>query len=255
MNTLSAVNNSVPLSKLIILFGFLFIAGIIFCMPLLQYDYKKSLKSSLFIKIFFWIPIFLIFLAILYSSGFDRTVFLVILLIVTFLEFRPKLKKSENKIILRIFFLLFVISLGHLFLLSIFFNKFIINLLITLCFATAMSDVVAFLLGKYLGKHKLPEWLNNSKSWEGIVGQIAGSLVGILLVNYFVTPVVSLWIFLPIGIGCVLGDTANSFAKRNAHTKDWSRAIPGHGGFIDRLSSLAGSTILMFYFLVLIRLL
>jgi phosphatidate cytidylyltransferase len=136
-----------------------------------------------------------------------------------------------------------------------FFNKYIVNLLITLCFATVLSDAGAFLLGKYLGKHRLPEWLNNSKSWEGIVGQVLGSLVGILLVNFFVTPVVSVWLFLPVGAGCAIGDLANSFAKRNAHVKDWSRAIPGHGGFIDRLSSLAGSTLLMFYFLVLTRLL
>jgi CDP-diglyceride synthetase len=33
--------------------------------------------------------------------------------------------------------------------------------------------------------------------------------------------------------------------------KDWSSAIPGHGGFIDRLSSIAGSTFLLYYFLKL----
>ncbi len=249
------INNNIPLLNLIILFGFIFIAGIIFCLPLLEFDYKKALKSSLFIKIFFWIPIFLIFIGILYSSGFDRTVFLAILLIVTYLEFRPKLKKSENKVISLIFFALFIVGLVHLFLLGVFFNKYIVNLLITLCFATALSDVGAFLLGKYLGKHRLPEWLNNSKSWEGVVGQLLGSLVGVLLVNFFVTPVVTLWIFLPIGIGCTIGDLTSSFAKRNAHTDNWSRAIPGHGGFIDRFSSLAGSTVLMFYFLVLTGLL
>jgi phosphatidate cytidylyltransferase len=249
------INSSVPLLSLIILFGFVFIAGVILCLPLLEFDYKKALKSSLFIKIFFWIPIFLIFIGVLYSSGFDRTVFLVLLLIVAFLEFRFKLKKAENKTAAYAYFSLFAIGLGHFFLLGLFFDKFFVNLIITLCFATALSDIGAFLLGKYLGKHKLPEWINNSKSWEGVVGQLLGSLVGILLVNFFVTPVVTLWIFLPIGIGCIIGDLANSFAKRNVHADNWSRAIPGHGGFIDRLSSLAGSTVLMFYFLILTGLL
>jgi phosphatidate cytidylyltransferase len=50
-----------------------------------------------------------------------------------------------------------------------------------------------------------------------------------------------------------LGDLANSYAKRLAGIKDWSRAIPGHGGFIDRLASLAGAATLLFYSLYLVR--
>lgn len=249
------INNDIPLLQLVILFGCIFIVGLFLCLPLLKFDYKKSLKSSLFIKVFFWIPIFLIFIGILYSSGFDRIVFLAILLIVSYLEFRPRLKKSENKTILRIFFLIFVASLGHFILLGVFFNNTIVNLLITLCFATVLSDVAAFLLGKYFGKHKLPEWINNSKSWEGVFGQLIGSLVGVLLVNFFVNTVVSVWVFLPIGIGCIFGDLGNSFAKKAAHAEYWSKAIPGHGGLIDRLSSLAGSTLMMLYFLILTGLL
>jgi|GEM_PF-600486 len=249
------INNNIPLLNLLIVFGLIFIAGIIFSLPLLEFDYKKSLKSSLFIKIFFWIPIFMIFVAVLYSTSFDRTVLLVLLLIVSFLEFRFKLKKSENKVIAYAYFFLFAIGLGHLLLLGLFFDKFFVNLLITLCFATAVSDSTAYLFGKYFGKHKLPEWINNSKSREGVIGQLLGSLVGVLLVNFLITPVVTLWVFLPIGIGCIIGDLTNSFAKRNVHTDNWSRAIPGHGGFIDRLCSLAGSALLMFYFLLLTRLL
>jgi phosphatidate cytidylyltransferase len=255
MNTLSAVGNDVPLLNLVIVFGFVFVVGIILCLPLLQNDYKKSLKTSLFIKIFFWIPIFMVFLAVLYSTNFDRTVFLAVFLVATFLEFKFKLKQAENKIVLYVFFSIFAIGLGHLFVMGYVFDKVFVNLLITLGFATALSDATAYLLGKYWGKHKLPEWINNSKSWEGVVGQLLGSLAGVLLVNYFVEPVVTIWLFAPIGIGCTIGDLANSFAKRNAHTENWSKAIPGHGGFIDRSASVAGSTILMFYFLVLSRLL
>lgn len=65
----------------------------------------------------------------------------------------------------------------------------------------------------------------------------------------FINPVISIWLFLPIGLGSVVGDLANSFVKRKINIKDWGKAIPGHGGFIGRLSSLAGSAVCMFYFL------
>jgi len=249
------INDNIPLINLIILFVCTLIVGSLLVLPIYRFDYKHFKKSKLFIKMFFWIPIFLVFLAVLYSSNLDRTIFLALLMVLSFLEFRLKQRRAENKVILRIFFALFVIGLAHFFLLGLFYNKYIVNLLITLCFASVLSDVFAFLIGKSIGTHNLPEWINNSKTWEGVVGQIIGSLFGVMLVNYFVTPVASFWIFLPIGIGCAVGDLANSFAKKDAHIKYWSKAIPQHGGFIDRLSSIAFSAFFVFYFLVLTRLL
>ena len=55
----------------------------------------------------------------------------------------------------------------------------------------------------------------------------------------------SLWLWLPIGLGAILGDLCNSYVKRREHIKNWSQRIPGHGGYLDRFASLAGSLALV----------
>jgi len=240
---------TIPLERLVILFSVLLVTGIGLTIPLFHFKYRKFIRSTLFVKIMFWIPIFLVFLGILYASNVVRIGLLVILLVATLSEFISVVYKAKNRRILILCFLFFVVAILHFYLIGKFYGTYFISLLITLCFATVLSDVTAFFFGNYLGAHKLPARLNKNKSWEGVFGQLLGALLGILLVNAFVTPVISLWLFLPLGVGSAIGDLANSYAKRKANIKDWSNAIPGHGGFIDRLSSLAGSAVLTFYFI------
>lgn len=239
----------IPLRHLVELFSILLVLGTAITLPLFKFNYQKFIRSNLFIKILFWVPIFLIFLAVLYINNTARVTLLTALLLAAFLEFIRVARKSNDKAPLIIYFILFVFGLSHFYLLGSKYQTEFVNLLITLCFATVLSDVVAFFFGNYLGKHKLPTWLNNRKSWEGVAGQLVGALLGILLVNAFIVPVATLWLFLPLGIGSAMGDLANSFTKRKAAIKDWSNAIPGHGGLVDRLSSMAGSIVLLFYFL------
>jgi phosphatidate cytidylyltransferase len=46
------------------------------------------------------------------------------------------------------------------------------------------------------------------------------------------------------GVGSALGDLLNSHLKRLRKIKNWSNAIPGHGGFADRLCSLCVAMLL-----------
>ncbi len=243
--------STVPLGHLIILFCVLLFLGISLTLPLFRFNYRKFLCSSLFIKIIFWIPIFLVFLGILYARNSVRFGALIVLMVAAFSEFVIVIQRQKTRLLLTLYFLIFAIALTHFYFIGAAYETKFINLLVTICFATVLSDVTAFFFGNYLGVHKLPALLNKNKSWEGVFGQLVGALLGVLLVNAFVTPVVSIGLFLPLGIGGALGDLANSYAKRKANIKDWSSAIPGHGGFIDRLSSLAGSAVLVFYFLKL----
>lgn len=242
------MNAAIPLKQLLVSFSSLLLLGIGLSVPLFKFDYRRFARSALLVKILFWIPIFGLFLGVLYAPGTVRLLVLAGLLLAASSEFVRVLSVSGRRPVLTAYFLLFAAGLAHFWLLASYRATFV-NLLITICFGSVLSDVGAFLAGSYGGKHKLPSWLNASKSWEGVVGQIVGAGLGVLLVNSYIEPVITVWLFVPLGLGSALGDLANSFAKRQAGVKDWSRAIPGHGGFIDRLSSLAGSAALTFYFL------
>jgi phosphatidate cytidylyltransferase len=56
-----------------------------------------------------------------------------------------------------------------------------------------------------------------------------------------------------LGAGSALGDLTNSYVKRKLAIDEWGRAIPGHGGILDRFSSMAGSAVLVFYFLLIVQ--
>lgn len=239
-----------PLAQVISLFMVLFVFGTLLTIPLFKFDLKKFFKSALFIKIVFWIPIFIVFIAVLYLGNGFLLGLLVTILIIALLEVLRGVLSSKNKWLL-FYYLFFAIGMAHFAFLATVFSNIFIALLITLCFATVLSDVTAFFMGNYLGKHKLPDKLNSNKSWEGVLGQLIGALIGVLLVNSQVISIPSLWLFLPVGLGSVLGDLINSYTKRTFRVKDWGSSIPGHGGFLDRFASFAGSALLTFYFLKL----
>jgi phosphatidate cytidylyltransferase len=240
--------SDVPLLKLLVLFLCLLFLGAGLTIPLYKFDIRKFVRSRLFIKILFWVPIFVILTGLLYASQQIRLAVLVLLMLSALVELL-KNYDSRHKTVMILYFTIFSVFLGHFYFIGADYKPHFVNLLITIAFATVLADVTAFFLGNYLGKHKLPEVLNKNKSWEGVIGEVAGALLGVILVSLFVEPLLSVWLFVPIGLGSVFGDLANSFVKRRLKIKDWSAAIPGHGGFIDRLSSVAGSVALTFYYL------
>ena len=145
---------------------------------------------------------------------------------------------------------IFIIGLAHLSLLRMLPN--FPTTLIYVIIGTAVSDVGGFFLGNSIGYHKLPEAINKKKSWEGVAGQIIGALIGVTITKFYIFGTGSLWLFIPIGIGSAAGDLLNSTTKRILGIKNWSNNIPGHGGFLDRFCSLAGSSTLSFYWLLLL---
>jgi phosphatidate cytidylyltransferase len=241
----------VPLKELLTLFSFLLILGAGLCVQLYKYHWRKFIKSSLFIKIIFWIPIFTVFVGVLYANNLLRLTVMVLLLLAVLYELKNYIN-LKNKYLILIYFVIFTLSFSHFYFIETGYTNIFINLLITICFATVLADVFAFFFGNYLGRHKLPAALNNNKSWEGVAGEFAGATAGVLLVNQFVVESVSIWIFIPIGLGAIIGDLANSYVKRKVKIKEWSNYLPGHGGFTDRFSSIALSAALTFYFLEIV---
>ena len=108
----------------------------------------------------------------------------------------------------------------------------------TYCLASVFSDVIAFFFGRYLGRHRLPGWINRGKSWEGVLGQLIGGVLGVFHLGMLFGTQPTLLAGLVIGVASAVGDLVNSIAKRIAGSEDCGSTIPGHGGVIDRFCSL-----------------
>lgn len=103
------------------------------------------------------------------------------------------------------------------------------------------SDSCAYFVGKFLGKRKLFERISPKKTWEGLFGGLAGSLlVAYILSNYFTQLSLLNWLIISAIIVFVgtLGDLVESMFKRSLEVKDSSTLLPGHGGVLDRFDGL-----------------
>lgn len=106
---------------------------------------------------------------------------------------------------------------------------------------TAGNDTGGYFTGMFFGRHPMAPGISPNKSWEGM----AGSLVTQGLLGAFIVPMllpIEAWQGLLLGlvmsVTATIGDLAESAIKRDLGVKDMSDAIPGHGGFMDRLDSL-----------------
>mgnify|MGYP005810266465 CR=1 FL=1 len=103
------------------------------------------------------------------------------------------------------------------------------------------ADVAAYAGGHLFGHEKLAPGISPGKTWAGFYSALgAGGLVALLLGWARGFPELGL-----LGLVGVLfaqiGDLTVSLLKRRVHAKDSSGFIPGHGGLLDRLDSLAGA--------------
>jgi phosphatidate cytidylyltransferase len=111
------------------------------------------------------------------------------------------------------------------------------------------SDVLQYVWGKLLGRHKLAPSLSPSKTVEGLVGGVASATVlGALLAP--ITPF-NAWqsalVALAICVMGFLGGLVMSAIKRDRGVKDWGTLIEGHGGMLDRLDSVVFAAPMFFH--------
>jgi phosphatidate cytidylyltransferase len=176
-----------------------------------------------------------------------QTVILAYVLFMVLQEWSRRLPASKHKLEITAYSLLIMLLLAHVLLYAHGLNHGK-QILLGVAFASVLSDVTAFFMGNYGGRHKLPAAFNDHKSWEGVAGQIIGAFIGITLAKLFLgLPALDWWVALPVGIGAALGDLLNSFMKRREGVKDWSNFLPGHGGFLDRFASLSFSIALSYW--------
>ncbi|MFG0585024.1 phosphatidate cytidylyltransferase [Ectopseudomonas khazarica] len=108
------------------------------------------------------------------------------------------------------------------------------------------ADIGAYFSGKAFGKRKLAPKVSPGKSWEGVYGGLAASLLITLLVGLqqgwsFKGLVLALVGAALVVFISVIGDLTESMFKRQSGIKDSSNLLPGHGGVLDRIDSLTAA--------------
>ena len=108
------------------------------------------------------------------------------------------------------------------------------------------ADTGAYFAGRRFGRRKLAAAVSPGKSWEGVFGGLALTLVVAIVIgwaNWF--PQMAIWqlvlltlVVVPIS---VLGDLFESMLKRFTDIKDSGNLLPGHGGVLDRIDSLTAA--------------
>jgi phosphatidate cytidylyltransferase len=114
------------------------------------------------------------------------------------------------------------------------------------------ADSGAYFIGKAIGKHKLVPKISPGKTWEGLVGGIAGAVGAAAICTATFFPELAYKASLPLAavmaLAGVFGDLAESAIKRGAGAKDAATILPGHGGLLDRLDSLLFNGPILYYF-------
>jgi phosphatidate cytidylyltransferase len=109
--------------------------------------------------------------------------------------------------------------------------------------AAAAGDGFAQVVGQWLGQRKLAPRVSPAKTVEGFLGGLcaAGSVAAFASALVGLTPARAALLGLMTGVAGLVGDLAASWVKRRAGIKDYSGALPGQGGFLDRFDSLLGA--------------
>ncbi len=119
---------------------------------------------------------------------------------------------------------------------------------------TVASDSFAYFIGRAVGKHKMAPSISPAKSWEGAVaGAVAAVIIAVALKPVLDLP--SSYVALGLlglfaSVVGQAGDLVESLFKRNMAVKDSGTAIPGHGGFLDRMDSVVFAVIAVYYYVV-----
>lgn len=126
------------------------------------------------------------------------------------------------------------------------------DLLFLLLVCVMFADTAAYYVGRAIGRRKLAPVVSPKKTWAGVAGAAAGSLLGGFLAHFWFFQRLDLGhaivVSILLGASGIGGDLAESMAKRATGVKDSSGLLPGHGGVFDRVDSLIFSGPLLYYY-------
>ena len=199
---------------------------------------KKRIITSVFLALLLIFMYFYLYILI---------VSLIIISIITWIEFYSLIAKIflkdnfQNKFLKIIFKAISLFYLSMITYLIILYQNTDAGIIILFSMLVAIaSDIGGLIVGKTFEGKKLTK-ISPKKTISGTVGSLIFSL---LLIPFFINDLlvnnISLLILITLGISLVsqLGDLFISLLKRKANVKDTSDILPGHGGFLDRIDGI-----------------
>ncbi|MEW6701110.1 MAG: phosphatidate cytidylyltransferase, partial [Bacteroidota bacterium] len=128
-------------------------------------------------------------------------------------------------------------------------------LIISILASIWICDSAAYFIGTAYGRHKLMPRVSPNKSWEGAIAGFVFAIIGMIAAREVLLEFMELHNAIVIGfiVGTFgqIGDLIESLLKRDAHVKDSSSLIPGHGGIFDRFDSLLFTAPVVYLYLFL----
>jgi phosphatidate cytidylyltransferase len=120
-----------------------------------------------------------------------------------------------------------------------------IGMLLGAVVATVAYDVGGYAVGRNLGRAPLAPDVSPNKTWEGLIGGIALTVIATTLIvgkfpgiHPFDTVGDALKLGLVAAVAAPLGDLCESMLKRDLGVKDMGSTLPAHGGLLDRFDAL-----------------
>jgi phosphatidate cytidylyltransferase len=135
------------------------------------------------------------------------------------------------------------------------------------------GDILAYFVGRAVGRHWMAPRISPKKTWEGAAASLIASVaVGWLLFRHAEkvsltllssgliqrrdgmygseVPTIGsvLLLTVALNIAAQLGDLVESLIKRGAGVKDSGALLPGHGGMLDRIDALLFAAPVLWYY-------
>jgi len=116
------------------------------------------------------------------------------------------------------------------------------ELILFLFLVVCAGDIVAYFIGRQVGRTRLFPRVSPLKTVEGAVGGLAGSLLvawGFARWSWRTADLGTVMLLAGlVAVAGQIGDFVESALKRGADLKDSGALLPGHGGLLDRIDSL-----------------
>ena len=126
------------------------------------------------------------------------------------------------------------------------------GLLLFFMIIVQVSDALHFVWDRLFGKHLIASEVNETKTWEGLIGAaLCSALLGSLLqLLPQITPFTwygAAFMALVISVMAPSGSMTMSAIKRDRGVKDYGSLVQGHAGILDRIDSICFAAPIFFH--------